>query len=177
MAALEASWEFKKTARHEATDLHSTGTWDKFGRFFVVTGRKGPGLFDKELRSIKYYTMFGEPLTMIEKIPDMRQFEFRPRPQAILDAKAMKALKTDYRKKYGKVYREEELKERSVVQRKVRDEKKLVRDEFLNNFFLPLRRKYEENMEQYEALWPLKDSMMAEQDVIVDHVYHYGDLM
>ena len=107
----------------------------------------------------------------------MSQFEFRPRPHGILDAKALKALKNDYRKNYSKIYREEEIKERQIIQGKVRDEKKVVRDEFLNNFFLPLRRKYEQNIEQYEALWPLKDSDMAEQDQVVDHIYHYGDLL
>jgi len=77
----------------------------------------------------------------------MKQFEFRPRPSDILNAKELKALKGDYRKKYGKIYREEEIKQRQVIQGKVRDEKKVVRDEFLNNFFLPLRRRYEENVE------------------------------
>ena len=33
-----------------------------FGRFFVAHGRRGAGLFDKELRSIKIYSMFGQPL-------------------------------------------------------------------------------------------------------------------
>lgn len=58
----------------------------------------------------------------------------------------------------------------------MRDEKKVVRDEFLNNFFLPLRRKYEQNLEQYIELWPLKDSDMAAEETTVDHVYHYGEL-
>jgi len=41
---------------------------------------------------------------------------------------------------------------------------------------LPLRQKYEENIAQYEALWPLKDEQMADEDVTVDHIYNYGDL-
>ena len=106
----------------------------------------------------------------------MKQFEFRPRPDDILPPKQLKAIKADYRKKYGKVYREEEIKERQVIQTKVRDEKRVIRDEFLFNFFLPLRQKYEENIAQYEALWPLKDEQMADEDVTVDHVYNYGDL-
>ena len=45
----------------------------------------------------------------------MKQFEFRPRPDDILKPKQLKAIKADYRKKYGKVYREEEIKERQVI--------------------------------------------------------------
>lgn len=176
MAAEIVTYEFKKTSRHEATEQNPCGTWDKFGRFFVAYGRKSAGLFDKELRNIKIYSMFGQPLQSIEKVPNMGQFSFRPRPDDILNNKVIKSLQKDYRKKYGKIYREEEIKERKLVQGKVRDEKKVVRDEFLNNFFLPLRRKYEQNMEQYEALWPLKDSQMAAEEQTVDHVYHYGEL-
>lgn len=76
----------------------------------------------------------------------MKQFEFRPRASDILKDKDLKNLKTDYRKKYGKIYREEEIKERNVIQGRVRDEKRVIRDEFLDNFFIPLRQKYEENI-------------------------------
>lgn len=62
MAAEHISFEFKKTARHEATDVSTRGIWDLFGRFFVVHGKKGAGLFDKELRNIKFYSIFGDPL-------------------------------------------------------------------------------------------------------------------
>ena len=118
MAAEEISFEFKKTSRHEAPDSVSKGVWDKFGRFFVSYGVRKPGLFDKELRNIKFYSMFGDPLQSIEKIPQMNQFSFRPRPDGILEPKAIKALKTDYRKKYGKIYREEEMKERQLEHKK-----------------------------------------------------------
>lgn len=70
MAAEVVKYEFKKTARHEAVDSNPVGVWDKFGRFFVSYGRKA-GLFDKELRNIKIYSIFGEPLQAIEKIPGM----------------------------------------------------------------------------------------------------------
>ena len=176
MAAEEVRFEFKKTGRHEAHDQRPNGVWDRFGRFFVSHGVRGPGLFDKEKRNIKIYSMFGEPLQAIEQIPEMNQFSFRPRPDDILGKKEMKDLKTNYRKKYGKIYREEEFKERQVIQAKVRSEKKVVRDEFLENFFLPLRRKYEENIEQYEALFPVKEEHLAAEDQVIDHVYNYGDL-
>ena len=63
-----------------------------------------------------------------------------------------------------------------MIQGKIRDEKKVVRDEFLNNFFLPMRARYEEDIEKYEALWPLKDEHYAAEEVIYEHVYNYGDL-
>lgn len=176
MAAEVIGFEFKKTSRHDASDQNPCGVWDKFGRFFVAYGRKGAGLFDKELRSIKIYSMFGQPLQTIEKVANMNAFSFRPRPDDILKAKELKVLQKDYRKNYGKTYREEEIKERKLVQGKVRDDKKVIRDEFLNNFFLPLRRKYEQNLEQYEALWPLKDDKMLPEEQTIDHVYHYGEL-
>ena len=59
----------------------------------------------------------------------------------------MMNLRIDYRKNYGKIHREEELSQRKVIQSKIRDEKKIVRDEFLKNFYLPLRRKYEEKID------------------------------
>ena len=62
MAAAASTWEFKKTARHEAMDSNPRGVWDKFGRFFVSHGQRGPGLFDKELRNIKIFSMLGTPL-------------------------------------------------------------------------------------------------------------------
>ena len=77
----------------------------------------------------------------------MNQFEFRPRPDDILNKKQLKSLKEEYRKKYGKIYRQEEFKERQIIQQKVRDEKKIIRDEFLYNFFMPLREKYEEKLD------------------------------
>ena len=45
----------------------------------------------------------------------MNQFDFRPRPNDILSAKQLKTLKDDYRKKYGKIYRQEEFKERQII--------------------------------------------------------------
>ena len=115
MAAEVVSFEFKKLSRHEALDKNPVGVWDKFGRFFVSYGRRDVGLFDKELRNIKIYSMMGDPLQSLEKIPQMNQFDFRPRPNDILSAKQLKTLKDDYRKKYGKIYRQEEFKERQII--------------------------------------------------------------
>lgn len=75
-------FEFRKTARHEVPDKSSTGAWDAFGRIFVIYGEKPRGPFaDKEKRSIRFYSMFGESLQQLEKIPELTRFAFRPRPR------------------------------------------------------------------------------------------------
>jgi len=79
---------------------------------------------------------------------------------------------------YGKEYKEEEKQERAIIQEDIRIKKKAIRDEFLNNFYLPMRRRYEANIDQYKAMWPLKDDVqMDAEPVAVKHVYHYGDLL
>jgi len=37
-----------------------------------------------------------------------------------------------------------------------------IRTEFLENFWLAQRAKYEEDMDKYEAMWPLKEKDYAE---------------
>ena len=78
---------------------------------------------------------------------------------------------------YGKQYKEEEKVEKAAVQEEVRLKKKAIRDEFLNSFYLPMRRKYEADLDKYIKLWPLKDSDMSEKAETVTHVYNYGDLI
>ena len=104
-------------------------------------------------------------------------FSYRPRPEGILPKKEYAKLRSDYRSLYGKQYREEEKKDRQSVQEEVAEKKKAIRDEFLNNFYLPLRHKYEADMEKYIKMWPLKDSDMTEQPETITHVYNYGDLL
>lgn len=86
-------FDFKKTARHEATDSKSKAVWDQYGRMFVIHGtKKQQGLYDKEKRSIRFFTMYGEPLEQIERVPELGQFNFRPRPDNLIDAKALAKL-------------------------------------------------------------------------------------
>jgi hypothetical protein len=59
-------------------------------------------------------------------------------------------LKAEYRKKYGKSYKEEERKDSTLHQVEVRERKAGIIDEFLNTFFLPLRKKYEDDIEWYK---------------------------
>ena len=44
----------------------------------------------------------------------------------------------------------------------IKDQKKKVREEFLNQFFLPLRREFEAQKDKYESLWSIKPKDMAE---------------
>ena len=73
-------------------------------------------------------------------------------------------MKENARNLYRKKYFEEEAKEREIVETEVNAKKKAIRDEFLDNFWLPLRRKYESNIDKYIALWPLKDDQFAEEE-------------
>jgi hypothetical protein len=44
----------------------------------------------------------GDLLFMIDKLPELSDFKFRPRPKQILSKKDLTTLKADFRKKYGK---------------------------------------------------------------------------
>ena len=68
MAAEIVTFEFKKTARHEAVDQNPCGVWDKFGRFFVSYGAKGPGPIDKEHRSKGSKTSPLEPEALVLEV-------------------------------------------------------------------------------------------------------------
>ena len=81
------------------------------------------------------------------------------------------------RKLYKDKYQEEEAKERETVETDVNAKKKAIRDTFLNDFYLPLRRKYEKDIPKYMELWPLKDDVLEEEPSAVTHVYQYGDLL
>ena len=52
-------------------------------------------------------------MLIIEKLNELSQFKFRPRPNNILSKKAMNTLKAEYRKKFGKLFKEEEKKDNS----------------------------------------------------------------
>ena len=139
MQATEEKFEFRKTARHEVSDTKSETEWDQMGRFLCIYGVKKPGLFDKEKRTIRIFSLLGEQLLIIEKLNELSQFKFRPRPNNILSKKAMNTLKAEYRKKFGKLFKEEEKKDNSKQQDEVRARKIETTNEFINNFYLPLR--------------------------------------
>jgi len=140
VSTTEEVYEFRKTARHEATDAKTVGVWDHFGRCFIIHGERGRGPFDKEKRSIRFYSIYGEPLEQIERVPELGKFCFRPRPESILDVKQTKALEKNYRKLYMTTFKETMTTERRTITDQTRLKKKSIRDEFLNEFYLPLRK-------------------------------------
>ena len=86
LLAEEIKWEFRKTARQEQVDLLAQPIWDEVGRLFVLQGQRRPAdfMFDKSMRAIKIYSIFGEPIQTIDKIPELNDFQWRPRPSNIL---------------------------------------------------------------------------------------------
>ena len=74
----------------------------------------------------------------------------------------VKKLKKDYKKKYEKFVKDDEAQERKVQGDIVKEKKKQIRDDFLNNFFIPLRQDYEKNINKYKALFPIKESDMSD---------------
>ena len=45
----------------------------------------------------------------------------------------------------------------------LKEKKRIVREEFLSKFFLPLRRQYEENIGKYQSLFPIKETDLAKE--------------
>ena len=67
--------------------------------------------------------------------------------------------------------REEENKDKKEQTDIVKDQRKQIRDNFLNNFFIPQRQAYESNIEKYKALFPIKDSDISEEKAVVQNIY------
>jgi ribosomal protein S17E len=59
----------------------------------------------------------------------------------------------------------------------IKESKKKIREEFLNTFFLPLRREFESQKDKYEALWPIKAKDMAEEAVEIEIIYSYENVI
>jgi len=64
-----------------------------------------------------------------------------------------------------------ETAEKSEVNETVRLKKKDIRDEFLNNFYIPRRMEYEENIDKYVAIWPIKDADLTDEPVNISHIF------
>lgn len=67
----------------------------------------------------------------------------------------------------------ERAQEKKVQDDIVKDKKKKIRDDFLDNFFIPLRREYESNINQYKDLFPIKESDLAEKPEDQLNIYQY----
>jgi hypothetical protein len=59
----------------------------------------------------------------------------------------------------------------------IKDQKKKIREEFLNTFFIPLRKEFESQKDKYEALWPIKPKDMADQMVEIEIIYSYENVV
>ena len=75
------------------------------------------------------------------------------------------------------MFKEEEKAEKKQLNSVIKESKKKVRDEFLNNFFLPLRKEFEGQKDKFEALFPIKASQMAEQMVEIEVIYSYENVV
>ncbi len=75
------------------------------------------------------------------------------------------------------MFKEEEKTEKKQLNSVIKESKKKVRDEFLNTFFLPLRKEFEGQRDKYEALFPIKASQMADQMVEVEIIYSYENVV
>lgn len=176
IAAVEDTYEFRRTARHEIKDKSYYAHWDEKGRFFMIQGRKNLS-FDKSMKQIKIYNMFGELIEQHTDLQGLDRCHFRPRPDDILNANQIKKLKKTYKTDYEKLFKEEESEEKKVQSDIVKDQRKKVRDDFLDNFFLPLRKRYEQDIEKYKALFPIKEGDISEKQEEFTSIFHYGEVV
>ena len=174
LAAVEDTYEYRKTARYEIGEKKWVAKWDEFGRYFLMYGRKSSN-FDKGTKSIKFYNMFGETLQSFKDLQGLEAVYFRPRPRDILNKNTLTKLKKDYKKKYENLFKVEEADEKKHQADIVKDQRKIVRDEFLANFFVPMRQRYEKDIEKYKALFPIKDKDMAEEEVTYYNIYAFKE--
>jgi hypothetical protein len=179
LAAVEDTYEYRKTARYEVTEKnvkHVVGKWDQNGRYFVLYGKKSSP-YDKQTKSIKFYNMFGELLQQFKDIQGLESVQFRPRPTDILKKDALTKLKKNFKTKYEKIFKEEEAQEKKAMADVVKEQRKVIRDDFLNNFFIPLRQQYEAKVDQHMALFPIKDKDMAEEPAAYHNIYAFKEVV
>jgi len=67
LAAVEDTYEYRKTARYEIMDKKWVAKWDENGRYFVMYGRKSSN-FDKTTKTVKFFNMFGETLQIFKDL-------------------------------------------------------------------------------------------------------------
>lgn len=124
-----------------------------------------------------FYNMLGELVEKMEDVPALDLVHFRPRATNFLKPDALKKLKKDYKKKYGDLFKDEETTDKKQQNDLIKEKRKKIRDDFLNNFFIPLRREFEEDIEKYKSLFPIKDSDIVQEEVAVSNIYQYNDVI
>lgn len=65
----------------------------------------------------------------------------------------------------------ERAQEKKVQDDIIKDKKKKIRDDFLDNFFIPLRREYESQINEYKALFPIKESDFESKPEEITNIY------
>jgi len=140
----------------------------------VVYGRK-TSVLDKGPKSIRFYNMFGELLNYHVNLTALDGCFFRPRPKDTLKHQQLKKLKKDYKKKYEKMFKDEEQHEKKLQSDIVKDKKKKIRDDFLNNFFIPLRQDFEKDVKKFQALFPIKEDDMSKDELKYTNIYQFGE--
>ena len=176
LTSQEEKYEFKKTGRQDIFETKFEMIWDATGRYLAVYGIKRSPI-DKTDKSIRFYNIFGEPLGAFTGLQNLNQYRWRPRPIGLLSKRELTKLQSEYKTKYQKMFKEEEKSEKKQLNSVIKESKKKVRDEFLNTFFLPLRKEFEGQRDKYEALFPIKASQMAEQMVEVEIIYSYENVV
>ena len=174
LAAVEDTYEYRKTARYEMQEKKWVGKWQEDGRYFVLYGRKS-SQFDKGTKTIKFFNMLGETLQLFKDIQGLESVQFRPRPKDILNKNTFTKLKKDYKKKYDNLFKNEEANEKKHQADIVKDQRKAIRDDFLNNFFIPLRQAYEKDINKYKAIFPIKETEIAEAEASYHNIYAFKE--
>lgn len=121
--------------------------------------------------------MFGELLMMYNEIYSLDHLRFRPRPTDSLSENQMKKLKKEYKKKYEQLFKNEETTEKKVASDIVKDQRKKIRDDFLDNFYLPLRRQYENDIDKYKNLFPIKEADMEKEPATTKDIYAFKEVI
>lgn len=142
---MDDTYSFLKTARYEVPDKKWLAKWSDDGRYFVMYGRQMSS-FGKTPMNIRFFNMFGELLHQYKDNQQLSGVYFRPRPLDILKPQTKEKLKKEYEKKYKKIFEDDERKEKESRDAVTKDQRKVERDDFLENFFLPQRQIYEENI-------------------------------
>ena len=172
----EEKYEFKKTGRQEIYERKFDDAWDQSGRYVAVFGIRTSTL-DKADKSLRFFNIFGEQLAAFSGLAQFQIYKWRPRPTGILKPKDLQKLKTEYKTKYLKQFKEEEKANKKTTTNVEKEEKKKLREDFFSNFFLPLRKEFEDSAAEYEKLWPIKDKDMAAEEVQIEIIYAYENVL
>ena len=57
----------------------------------------------------------------------------------------------------------------------VKDQRKEVREDFLNNFFIPAREAYEKNINKYIALFPIKEADLEPKPAKYNNIFAFKE--